>query len=195
MPQRSRGYSNSASGLTFRRPLSLIRSGSYTSAAGSLTATTVTLNRMYYHPFILDRRITFDRIAMNHAATTGSAGAVMRLGIYANHATDDKPDALILDAGTVALDTAAAFKPITISQALDPGLYWLAAANQVASGSPSITCLLSTIASIRTPNDAASTPTALGSALFEDSATGALPVTATPGVTIQSGPLVYLRAA
>lgn len=185
--------SNSASGLIYARaPVSLLQSGQYTSAAVTAINTTYTLSRAYYHPFVLDRRTTFDRIAANHTATA-VASSVGRLGIYANHATDDKPGALILDAGTIDLSTAAAFKTITINQALDPGVYWLCSVVQVAN-SPQLTGVsASTTGGIRIP-DAGST--AMGGCLLEVGITGALPSNATAQLgTLTTGPIVYLRAA
>jgi hypothetical protein len=74
---------------------------------------------------------TVDRIACQ-VTVAGSAGAVVRLGIYANGASNDYPGSLILDAGTVDA-TSTGVKEITISQAIPEGLVWLCAAGQVAS--------------------------------------------------------------
>jgi hypothetical protein len=70
--------------------------------------------------------ITVDRIAVNIQAA-GSAGAVVRLGIYESN--NGVPGALILDAGTVDA-TSTGTKTITISQTLAAGYYYLAAVGQ-----------------------------------------------------------------
>jgi hypothetical protein len=70
---------------------------------------------------------TYTKIAVHN--TTTNATGTCRIGIY-NADTELEPSTLVLDAGTVALDTAAV-KEITISQSLNRGLYYGAAvANQ-----------------------------------------------------------------
>lgn len=76
-------------------------------------------------PFSIGTTATATRIAVN-VQSAGPAGSIIRLGIYSNDATTDKPNALLLDAGTVAVSTTG-WKAITISQALTAGTYWLAA--------------------------------------------------------------------
>jgi hypothetical protein len=70
--------------------------------------------------------ITVDRIAVNIQAA-GSAGAVVRLGIYESN--NGVPGALVLDAGTVDA-TSTGTKTITISQTLAAGYYYLVAVGQ-----------------------------------------------------------------
>lgn len=168
------------------RPPSLLVSGQYTSGSSVSTSNAgVTNNRLYYQPIYVPRTVTVDRIAVNHAATTAGAGSVMRLGIYTS--ANDLPASLLLDAGTVDLTTAAAFKTVTISQQLSPGVYWLAAVGQVASGSPTFA---TGNPGINVP-DAGATFTGVK---FEAGVTGALPATATPGTSnTTQPPLIYLR--
>lgn len=90
---------------------------------------TGTVGRGFFVPFVLAVAKTFDRIGIDVAVASGATG-VARLGIFANSASGT-PGTLILDAGTVAVDTTGG-KAITISQLLQPGLYWLAVAGQVA---------------------------------------------------------------
>lgn len=73
--------------------------------------------------------VTFDRIGID--IVSGTAGAVARLGIF-NVGTDGRPGTVVLDAGTVAADSAGQ-KEITISLSLSPGRYYIAAAAQVAT--------------------------------------------------------------
>lgn len=81
-------------------------------------------------PFVVGSTETFDRIGIN-VTTAGATGSVIRLGIRQVD-NDGLPGDLVLDAGTVDA-TSTGFKEITISQALDPGGYWLVAVGQ---GSP-----------------------------------------------------------
>ena len=94
---------------------------------------TMTLNRLYLVPFRLASGVTFDRIGCD-VATVGSAGAVLRLGIWQADGTGSVPGTLVLDAGTVQADTGTGSRTITISQALSAGVYWLGVVNQTASG-------------------------------------------------------------
>lgn len=100
--------------------------------SSSLGTVAPTLSELRAHPFPLAKQTTFDRIALDHQSTP-TATSVGRLGIYSDNGRGE-PGALILDAGTVDLSTAAALKSIVISQTLDPGVYWLACCVQVAFG-------------------------------------------------------------
>ena len=95
---------------------------------------TPTLNRVMAVPFFCRKTTTFDRIAVSQV-TNAPATSVMRLGIFNDDGTA-YPGTVLLDAGTVATSAGApATREITISQQLTPGLYWLAAVQQVAGGS------------------------------------------------------------
>jgi len=96
----------------------------YSSAISVFAATTVgglTKDVLRAVPFVVPKTITLDRIAME-ITIAGTAGSVLRLGIYSS--TDNLPGALVLDAGTIACDSAT-FQSITINQQLTAGLYWL----------------------------------------------------------------------
>lgn len=165
----------------------LIVSGQYVSSClSAATAGPGTNNRLWYTPFVVHRTTTFDRIAVWLVAA-GSAGSVIRMGIYSN--VNDLPSALILDAGSVAIDTGiGAFREITINQQLTPGMYWLASVCQY-TGSPTFTGM--SIPSITVP----SSGNTVSGVKFEANVTGALPSTATPGVANGTqNPVVFLRA-
>lgn len=84
---------------------------------------------LYVVPLLVPAAYAVDRIAC--AVTTGgSAGAVIRLGIYAD--ASGQPGALLVDAGTVAATTTGG-KQITIAKTLSAGLWWLAL---VCQGAP-----------------------------------------------------------
>jgi hypothetical protein len=167
----------------------LIRSGSYSSPSGTVAATTLTANRLFYIPYVVSRRIAFDRLAIWHNATVGGAGSVVRLGIYA--AANDIPTDLIIDAGTVDMTSAAgALKAVTIATTIEPGLVFLAGVSQWVTTSPAIFAISN--GAIRVP----SVEQVAGSGYTQDSVTGTLPPTATPATAASSQPLlVYIRAA
>lgn len=104
-------------------------------AVDGLTTAATTIDgtgqRIYYAPFYVPISMTVDRISVR--VTGAVAGTQSRLGIY-NHATAGsfQPGTRLLDAGTIDTGTAG-IKSITISQALTPGIYWVALLNRQAS--------------------------------------------------------------
>lgn len=108
-------------------------SGSYYGAPGipETAGGAMTEGLLFLQPVLVTAAITIIGMGINHYATVGSAGSVVRMGLY----RDDGRDLLtrILDAGTVATDTAANRKEITgLSQAVARGLYWIGAVGQGA---------------------------------------------------------------
>ena len=95
----------------------------------ALAALALAANILYVTPIAITKRTTFTRIGIQ-VSTAGAAGANIRLGIY-NNSTNHQPGTLVLDAGEIDASTTGT-KEITISQSLRPGLYWLAAANELA---------------------------------------------------------------
>lgn len=165
-------------------PRSVFISGQYSSQVITSGSAGVTSNRLYFVPFWVHETTTFDQIAINHAATVAGATSVARLGIYSSSF------ALLVDPGTtVDLTTAAGLKPLSISTTLTPGLYWLGAVCQIASGSPTFT---TGQPSIGVPS---SDQTASGTK-FQGSVSGSLPNPGVPGTANATGALVvYLRKA
>lgn len=94
-------------------------------------AADLVLGRMYYCPIFVDELTTYIRIGI-YVDTAAAAGKKVRLGIY--EWDDGVPGDLILDAGTVDVDTTGA-KEIVIAQALLRGAYFLAA---VTDGVPKV---------------------------------------------------------
>lgn len=94
---------------------------------------TMVLNRCYFVPFRFSSNFTADRWGCD-VATVGSAGAVLRFGIWLADAAGSLPGTLVLDAGTVQADTGTGSRAPTISQALTAPFVWLGIDNQVASG-------------------------------------------------------------
>lgn len=104
-----------------------LRTGTYSLGLPHFAATGQALSSgdLWLRPFLLTARRTFDRIGVN-VSGAGTAGAVLRLGVYALPTS-----APTLDAGTIGSTTTGA-KEIATSFTLDPGLWWLACAAQVA---------------------------------------------------------------
>lgn len=95
----------------------------YHQLAGSVVGTfSVTMNRLYAQPFIISHNTTMTKLGIE-VTTAAAAGKLLRLGLYSNNGS--VPDALILDAGTLPADGIAVLES-AISQALTPGLYWMA---------------------------------------------------------------------
>lgn len=89
------------------------------------------LNNIYAYPLIVDegmQGLPFARIAI-YMSSAGPANSGCRLGIYESAYGGVSWGDLVLDAGVVDTTTTG-LKEITISQALSPGLYWLAMAAQ-----------------------------------------------------------------
>lgn len=177
--------SNSAKGIIYARQTGMMLvSGQYTGSHVSGASSAMNNNRLYYVPIIIHKRVTITAIGINHAATAAGAGSVVRLGIY--NSSNSLPSTLLLDAGTVATDTAAGQKFVTISQVLDPGMYWLAAVAQTVSGTPTF--------STGTPSMVVSdTANVTSGTKFEAGVTGTLPSSATPGASnTTSPPVIFL---
>ena len=87
-------------------------------------------NQLAACPIYIPNSVTLNGIAIgvNGGASTGG---VVRLGIYADDGTG-VPGTLLVDAGTVDVTTNGT-KSLTISLAVTPGIYWLAA---VVQGNP-----------------------------------------------------------
>jgi hypothetical protein len=184
---------NSPSGLLWARPAPVLHAPlKYTSTGITTTAGGPTANRMYLQPIVMSRRLTIDRLAVNHTATVAGAGSVVRLGIYANGTNGDLPGLLILDAGTIDLTTAAAFKALTMSQVLDPGIYWLACVAQITSGAPALTlltCLWMACPDAGGPGS--------GGCQFTSNVSAGLPTPGPPvlGGIVSTPPAIYFRTA
>jgi hypothetical protein len=146
------------------------------------TSTASALGRMHGRPVWLTAG-TLDRLYIRHIATT-AASEVVRLGIYSD--TDNRPGALLLDAGTIDLSTATAVKALTISQAVSTARYWLAAVRQGPTSTATINSLTgnsSTVpleaapgwAELRPDNPPTSITDRVAASVYVTGVTGALP--------------------
>ena len=107
------------------------RSGQFYKAWGTHTNGTAALNVTYYLPIVIPNSITLDRISCTTSTTFAGTG-VVRLGIYNIDGTG-LPSTVLLDAGTVSVTASSTNYAITISQAMTPGIYYLAACLQTSA--------------------------------------------------------------
>lgn len=89
----------------------------------------------HYAPFFVPVETTFSTIGCQTGSGHSGATSTVRLGIYNN--STNRPDTVLLDAGTVAANSPSTIYTITVNQTLQPGWYWLAFNMQAISGSPS----------------------------------------------------------
>lgn len=102
----------------------------YGPSGGTVSTATRPNGFMTCIPFRVDRTLAITAMGIEVTGTPGNAGAVLRLGIYADN--NGQPGALSLDAGTVTADTAAT-KTVAASFTFAPGWWWLAACAQNAA--------------------------------------------------------------
>lgn len=155
-----------------------IKTGTWITTTGGSTSSGQPANgRFYASPIALTSGVTATSLAIN-VNTAGSAGSVMRLGIYADDGTTT-PSTLILDAGTVDTSTSGS-KSITINQTLPAGVYWLVSVSQgSATTQPTLSTIGGNTPGLALSNNGMSNGAAALSA--DSSTTGALPANA-PGM-------------
>lgn len=150
----------------------LAMSGEYISSpASSVSGITPGNGVLYLIPVNVPRIIDINNLAVN-ITVAGTAGSVVRLGIYNAGDNNDLPGNLLLDAGTVDTTTTG-LKTIAVTQRLYPGRYWFAGVQQ---GAPATAAGFSMFigASGSIP---ASVPAGILSGRFGVGITGALPNT------------------
>lgn len=135
-----RAGSANVAGISVASRLSLVTGRYYhpSNYGTSTTAASVVANTIYAVPFILNEVKTFDRIA---AYCGVQQGDTFRFGIYND--SSGVPDSLVLDCGTAVSSSNSAYIPVTISQSLNSGVYWLAL-NSNAGGTTSTVTAYST---------------------------------------------------
>lgn len=166
----------------------------YAPPAAALSTRQETEARVVMVPFVVDESATFDRVAVEVTAA-GTAGAVVRLGIYGADA-DSMPGSLLVDAGTVDATTTG-LKEAIISQAVTSGLYYLAAVVQgAATTRPTWRSVTGdSLLPLHTSGVTLTSNSING--ISQSSVTGALPATATPdaGPGFGVSPRIVVRAA
>lgn len=109
-------------------------SPAYTVTTAALVAGTLTAT-----PWRVEYTTTVTRLRAE--VTAGAVGSTVRLGIYASATDQARPDALVVDGGTIDGNSATA-QEVTVSTVLAPGLYWLVGAAQ--GGTPTARILQGT---------------------------------------------------
>lgn len=105
------------------------RSGYYyyaSSPSSSATSATQGIGFLKAAPYVVDTPLTLARLGAE-VTTVGDVGCKVRLGIYAD--SNGYPGPLLLDAGQIAGDVAAA-QELTATTVLGVGVYWFAVAVQ-----------------------------------------------------------------
>jgi hypothetical protein len=153
----------------------------------SVVGNPMVANRMYAVPFVVGSLGPVTAISLTiDIQSAGSAGSVVRLGIYSD--TGGSPGALILDAGTV-VGTGTGPIAATISQALMPGLYWLVAVGQ---GAPATQPSLYVLNGQHTLIPATGVPHSDTNSIYQNSVTGALPATFATSGYFGGGPVMVV---
>jgi hypothetical protein len=132
---------------------------------------TMVLNTLYHQPILLPDSVSISQITVG-VNNAGSAGALVRLGIYLP-GSDGLPGSLLVDAGTIN-GASATLQSISINETIS-GLVYLSAVAQVA------TCTTRSITTGSIPDYAAVGATTLmqnRQVFSETGVTGALPATA-----------------
>lgn len=100
-------------------------------------------DRLWYEPWVVDSTATLDRLAVEVVTTAGSAGKLLRMGIY-NADTSWTPTTLVVDAGTVAVD-ATGIQAATINVTLPPGRYCCAFVLPTGGTAPTLRQIAGTV--------------------------------------------------
>lgn len=150
-------------------------------ATSTTTNGTLAVGNFRCHSWQVTQPVTLTRIGAEVTAV-GDAGSKVRLGIYADNGAG-YPGALLVDAGTIAGDSATV-QEIAINLKLTPGVYWVGAVIQnVTTTQPTLTCPTSSGAVPPVTSTTTTIPT-VGSARLgyvATSVTGALPTAFPPG--------------
>lgn len=175
-----------------RQAHALTRAGGYYAwpPRTSHTTDTPSVNRLQAHAFLLGRSALIDRIAC-YCTTGGSAGSVLRFGVYANDPTSDVPGVALYRSGTVASTGSGMIEATGLALTLQPGLYWVAVVAQVAV--PILRASATMISTLPTSGDPGTTTDC---AYAQASVSGALPDPfGTPSAQIGTTPMVGLYRA
>lgn len=143
-------------------------------------------------PFVVPRALAISRVVAE-VTSAGEAGSLFRIGIYS--ASGNIPSSLVVDAGTIAGDSATV-QEIAVSVTLAPGVYFVGGAVQnVATTQPTMrTCGTWTPPILL--NDGSSLPSANATTMGYRSTgvTGALASTFSLTGASNSAPRIILKA-
>jgi hypothetical protein len=145
----------------------------------------------------VERAIAVDRLGAE-VTSAGDAGSLLRIGVYADTG-NSYPGALILDAGTIAGDSATVQDITGLTLTLAPGIYWIGGAVQLVTVTQPTVRILGSVYTCPVP--LGSTSISAGQAVHgfsQSSVTGALPSTFTSSVTTLGAgvcPRIHARVA
>jgi len=167
----------------------------------TMYAQATTLSRVYYLPIWIPSGVTMiDGFAVE--VTTVAATALGRLGLYTANATTRKPDALVIDAGTVDCSSgggAAGVRTLacTATAVTPDSLYYVAYCAQTATAAVRQAATAMVLRSFSIPSSTASDVFVRTETLGwgESGVTGALPSTATPArfAAVDGQPILALK--
>jgi len=176
-------------------PIPLARPRRYKAAqwyiqTGRVATLAMTVDRMYLVHIDVDVVQAFDRIGL--AVTgAGTAGSIVRLGLYADDGTGSGPTGTdLLGLGSNIDGTSATNQAITIAKTLQPGRYWRAAVCQVASCTVQSTDTITALDSVGMVNQA----DGWSDHKAQAGVAGALPTIGSP-TNGSGGPHIFMRAA
>lgn len=153
----------------------------YGSPFGLLNNGAITAGTLFYVPLWVPRPITISELYMN-VSSAGGAGSVLRAGVYASDALTGDPLTLLAEAATTLSGVTTGGKQFSITLGLFEGLYWLAAAAQVANTTVYVQDYLGGQMPVATGANL------VGRGFSQSGVTAALPATATPVVNDSSLP-------
>lgn len=81
-----------------------------------------TASQAYYQPFIVQKQVTLTALKARVGTQSATGGALARVSIY-NADSNWQPTTLVLDAGTIAVDSNGVKTISSLNTALPPGLY------------------------------------------------------------------------
>lgn len=177
-------------------PFGRLKTGHYyvTTTANATSTSALSSGRLHLAQWYVPKACTIDRLGAE-ITTVGTAGSVFRIGIYKDTG-DGMPGDLLLDAGTID-GTSQTVQTVTVSQALNRGVYWFGGAAQVADCT---VCSTPIAYSGFAWSYLTSAPTAAQKVggYYQTGVTGALPATYTTTPTIASvnaQPRIFFRVA
>jgi hypothetical protein len=146
-------------------------------ACESTTSTSNTLGNgtLRVAPWLVGRTVTIDRLGAE-CTSAGEASSLFRLGIFRDNGSC-YPGSLLVDAGTIAGDSATVQVATISNLTIPPGLYWIGGAVQAApSSQPTMRTMGTWVPPVHFPIGTA-TPGTAGSpyGYSATSVTGALP--------------------
>lgn len=168
--------------------------GVYSFVGSNMTISSTLGNQsLRLNAFFVPKITIFDRIGCE-VTTGGEAGSIIRIGIYGDNGFQ-YPGSLISESGTVTADTIA-IKEITISQLLQPGLYWMGGCIQGAPTTQPAVRITDEMVNVDGPSTTTATITTDIRCYVQTAVAGALPATFSTSVLTGGRSLrMFIRAS